>query len=73
MIYNKEEFLKGLISGLIIQSSIPGLDDFIYIKNNDGTYTIVEWKGTYLGKPSTYCVIPDNPLIILNLNQIVQE
>jgi hypothetical protein len=65
--YNKESFLSGLALSLSIKSTLSWLDDFIYVENDDGTYTIKAWKGTYKGMPSTKCVIPDSPLIILNI------
>lgn len=42
-----------------------GLVDFEYIKNDDGTYTITDWKGTYNGEKSTKLVIPNSSLIIV--------
>lgn len=42
------------------------LKDFNYIINDDGTYTITGWKGTFNGVTSTECVVPDNELIIVN-------
>jgi hypothetical protein len=46
-------------------SLISSLEDFIYTANADGTYTITGWKQTYLGKPSTLMVVPnDNNIII---------
>lgn len=66
--YDKQSFLQGLVNNLIIKTTLPaGLEDFYYSENADGTYTILGWKGTYQGKSSSKCVIPDNPLIILNL------
>lgn len=41
------------------------ITDFYYTKNNDGTYTIINWKGTYQGEPSTELIIPDFSKIIL--------
>ena len=41
------------------------LVDFEYIQNDDGTYTITDWKQTLNGEPSTEVVIPYNSLIIL--------
>lgn len=41
------------------------LRDFRYIVNNDGTYTLTEWKGTLNGETSQTLVIPDSPDIIL--------
>lgn len=65
--YNEKDFLSGLATSLAIKSTLSWLDDFIYLENDDGTYTIIGWKGTYKGMPSTRCVIPDSPLIILNI------
>lgn len=39
------------------------LMDFEYVANDDGTYTITDWKETSNGEPSTECIIPDNGLI----------
>lgn len=33
--------------------------DFDYTDNGDGTYTLIRWKETLNGAPSTECVIPD--------------
>ena len=41
------------------------LIDFEYVDNGDGTFTIIDWKDTLNGEPSTECVIPDDPNIIL--------
>jgi hypothetical protein len=41
------------------------LIDFEYEENPDGTYTIVGWKETLHGEPSTIMEIPDYPKIIL--------
>lgn len=41
------------------------LIDFEYIKNDDGTCELTEWKRTYNGQPSTKCVIPDHNKIII--------
>lgn len=41
------------------------LVDFDYTANDDGTYTLTGWKGTYQGVTSTEMIIPDNSLIIL--------
>lgn len=40
------------------------LIDFNYTDNEDGTYTITGWKGTYQGNPSTKVIIPDGSNII---------
>lgn len=42
------------------------LIDFTYTKNEDGTYTITDWKGTLNGEASTECIIPDHDLIKVN-------
>lgn len=41
------------------------LIDFEYTANDDGTYTIAGWKGTYNGESSTEMIIPNNGLIIV--------
>lgn len=41
------------------------LVDFEYIANDDGTYTITDWKGTLNGETSTEMIIPNNGLIIV--------
>lgn len=41
------------------------LIDFKYKDNGDGTFTIIDWKDTLNGEPSTECIIPDDPNIIL--------
>lgn len=41
------------------------LVDFEYTANDNGTYTITGWKGTYNGKSSTEMIIPNNGLIIV--------
>jgi hypothetical protein len=41
------------------------LIDFEYTENDDGTYTLTDWKGTYNGQPSTKIIIPDSDLIIV--------
>ena len=40
--------------------------DFVYTDNGNGTYTIVDWKGTLNGQPSTEIVVPNNRQIIVN-------
>lgn len=39
------------------------LVDFTYDENEDGTYTITGWKGTYHGIESTECIVPDSNMI----------
>ena len=41
------------------------LVDFEYTANDNGTYTITGWKGTYNGESSTEMIIPNNGLIIV--------
>ena len=41
------------------------LVDFEYTANDDSTYTITGWKGTYNGESSTEMIIPNNGLIIV--------
>ena len=41
------------------------LTDFEYAENDDGTYTLTEWKGTYNGEESTEIIIPDDEQIVL--------
>lgn len=41
------------------------LQDFQYINNSDGTYTIIDWDGTKDGLPSTELILPDQSNIIL--------
>lgn len=41
------------------------LIDFNYTANDDGTYSITGWKGTYNGEPSTEMIFPNNSLIIV--------
>lgn len=39
--------------------------DFEYTDNGDGTFTLLDWKETFNGEPSTECIIPDDANIIL--------
>lgn len=41
------------------------LQDFQYINNSDGTYTIIDWDGTKDGLPSTELILPNQSNIIL--------
>ena len=43
------------------------LQDFDYIENDDGTFTLTAWKGTYKGKDSTIMVTPDSELVIVQV------
>lgn len=62
-------------AGLIYTANVPitvnefdpavVLVDFEYTANNNGTYTITGWKGTYNGESSTEMIIPNNGLIIV--------
>ena len=49
----------------ISQEVYDMLQDFEFIENDNGTYTLTGWLGTLNGEPSTEMVIPDNPKIIL--------
>ena len=59
--------------GLIYTSSFDIINytieliDFNYTINDNGTYIITDWKGTYKGEPSSKCVIPNIENIIVNL------
>lgn len=49
-----------------IEAGIDEYVDFIYEDNGDGTFTILDWKGTYLGEPNEdYCFLPDSEDVIL--------
>ena len=39
------------------------LNDFDYNLNENGTYNLTAWKGTYNGESSTKIIIPDNALL----------
>lgn len=53
----------------VVQRLSPSLlIDFYYTENNNGTYTITDWKGTLNGQPSTEIVVPDSAQIIVNTN-----
>lgn len=41
------------------------LTDFEYTANEDGTYTLTDWKQTLNGEPSAELVVPDSELIII--------
>ena len=43
---------------------LTGLIDFNYEENEDGTYTLTSWKGTFNGEPSTEIRIPNDPRVI---------
>lgn len=57
------DYIRGNLVVVTDWSNI--LQDFTYTRNADGTATITGWKQTLNGVPSTECVIPDNPKIIL--------
>lgn len=74
--YTTEKLTHGILVHIIYDSYIPltttievGIDDyvdFIYKDNEDGTFTILDWKGTYLGEPNEYyCFLPDSEDAIL--------
>ena len=44
---------------------IEYLNDFEYIDNGDGTYTITGWKGTVNGESSTEMIFPNDERVIL--------
>lgn len=44
------------------------LIDFEYIYDNE-TYTLTGWKGTYNGLESTEMIIPNSPLIMINIEE----
>lgn len=52
---------------------IISLVDFVYTANDDGTYTITNWKGTKDGITSTEMIFPDDPSIILSADFIGRE
>lgn len=62
-------------AGLIYTANVPitvnefdpavVLVDFEYTTNDDGTYALTGWKGTYNGEASTEMIIPNNGLIIV--------
>lgn len=67
--YNGVDLDKVIFNGVVVwkketfDESI--LVDFYYTKNDDGTYTITDWKKTYNGESSTRCIIPEHEKIIL--------
>ena len=50
---------------ITVLGAADALVDFEYTDNGDGTYTIIDWKGTENGEVSTRIVIPDSQQIIL--------
>ena len=57
-----EEISKELNIEVLFDETI--LQDFTYVNNGDGTYSLTGWKGTKNGISSTEIVIPDNDAII---------
>lgn len=57
--------LDNIFTTSISTESCLSLIDFEYIIEENGTYTLTEWKGTYNGKPSTEIIIPNSELINL--------
>lgn len=50
---------------IITKSIKVALQDFTYITNDDGTYTITGWKETLNSEPSTRMVVPNSELVIV--------
>ena len=48
-----------------VEKDLSFLIDFRYIDNGNDTYSLVGWKKTLNGEPSTEMVIPDDSRIIL--------
>ena len=69
--YDKEQIDNYVLITTTEIDTIWGYDpttafkDFNYTTNDNGTYTLTEWKGTTNGVESTECIIPDDPRIIL--------
>ena len=66
--YNKQYNIyiypvDGDIDTAKVDKQIERLIDFEYTENDDGTYTITDWKGTLNGESSTECIIPEHKLI----------
>lgn len=49
------------------------LADFEYTTNGDGTYTITGWKGTLNGQQSTEIIIPNSPLVVVEVPYYEEE
>lgn len=58
----------GVVYTTSFEISIISLDDFVYTDNNDGTYTITDWKGTYNGEPSEKYIVPNSKNVIIYLD-----
>lgn len=71
MEYSKTSFLSGLASALVVRAKPSWLTDFDFYLTGDGKYCLTTWKGTLNGHPSSVCVIPNNPDVILDLRQEV--
>jgi hypothetical protein len=67
IVYNGVELDRVIFNGVVVWESFDTsiLQDFEYTRNDDGTYTIIDWKKTYNGEPSTRCIIPEHEKIIL--------
>lgn len=71
VVFNGVELDKVIYNGVVVfekRTFDPEIDliDFYYEKDNNANgYIILGWKGTYKGEPSTRCIIPDYPEIIL--------
>lgn len=50
---------------IVTRTLEQSLEDFVYTVNDDGTYTITEWKQTFNGEPSTRMIVPNSELIIV--------
>lgn len=61
----------GTVHALSIPVTVTEFDptvalvDFDYTTNDDGTYTLTGWKGTYQGVTSTEMIVPNNNKIIV--------
>lgn len=65
----KKQPVNAIIGSLWIDTNTVSyeklLTDFEYTENDDGTYTLTEWKGTCNGEESTEIIIPDDEQIVL--------
>jgi hypothetical protein len=59
----------GQVNTTTLQINVTAFDptvqliDFEYTENEDGTYTLTDWKETLNGEPSTEAIVPNNGLI----------
>ena len=60
---NGKKYELTIRDGTLTTSLVGSLEDFEYITNPDGTYTITGWKGTLYGEPSTEMILPPNVII----------